>query len=48
MTNDPKATAAIEELRRRTAEAGFDHHFVKPVEPKAIEGLLAELKRPNE
>jgi PAS domain S-box-containing protein len=29
--------------RRRTAEAGFDHHLVKPVEPKAIESLLAAL-----
>ncbi len=37
-----------QEDRRRTAEAGFDHHFVKPVEPNAIEGLLAELKRLTE
>jgi CheY-like chemotaxis protein/two-component sensor histidine kinase len=35
-----------QEDRRRTAEAGFDHHFVKPVEPNAIEALLAELKPP--
>jgi PAS domain S-box-containing protein len=34
-----------QEDRRRTAEAGFDHHLVKPVEPKALEGLLADLKR---
>jgi signal transduction histidine kinase/CheY-like chemotaxis protein len=32
------------EHRRRTAEAGFDHHLVKPVEPKALEELLANLK----
>jgi signal transduction histidine kinase/ActR/RegA family two-component response regulator len=37
-----------QEDRRRTAEAGFDHHFIKPVEPNAIEGLLAELKRSTE
>ena len=32
-----------QEDRRRTAEAGFDHHLVKPVEPAALEGLLAGL-----
>jgi PAS domain S-box-containing protein len=32
------------EDRRRTQEAGFDHHLVKPPEPKALEKLLAELK----
>jgi DNA-binding response OmpR family regulator len=26
--------------RRRTAEAGFDHHLVKPVELAALEGIL--------
>jgi PAS domain S-box-containing protein len=31
--------------RRRTAEAGFDHHLVKPVEAKALESLFAGLKR---
>ncbi len=31
------------EDRRRTAEAGFDHHLVKPIEPKALEELLADL-----
>lgn len=35
------------EDRRRTAEAGFNHHLVKPPEPKAVENVLAELKRPN-
>ena len=32
-----------QEDRRRTAEAGFDHHLVKPPEPKALEDVLAEL-----
>jgi PAS domain S-box-containing protein len=35
------------EDRRRTAEAGFDHHLVKPPEPKAVESVLAELKQPD-
>ena len=30
-----------EEDRRRSAEAGFDRHLVKPVEPADLEGLLA-------
>jgi CheY-like chemotaxis protein len=29
--------------RRRSAEAGFDHHLVKPVEPGALEALIASL-----
>ncbi len=29
--------------RRRSAEAGFDHHLVKPVEPAALQTLLASL-----
>jgi signal transduction histidine kinase len=29
-----------EEDRRRTREAGFDHHLVKPVEPEAIQRVL--------
>jgi signal transduction histidine kinase len=33
-----------QEDRRRTAQAGFDYHLVKPVEPKALEELLATLK----
>jgi PAS domain S-box-containing protein len=32
-----------QEDRRRTAEAGFDHHLVKPLEPKALENLLSAL-----
>jgi CheY-like chemotaxis protein len=34
-----------QEDRRRTAEAGFNHHLVKPPDPKAVESVLAELKR---
>jgi CheY-like chemotaxis protein len=30
-----------EEDRRRSQEAGFDHHLVKPVEPDALHQLLA-------
>ncbi|MFN2427389.1 MAG: PAS domain S-box protein [Candidatus Binatia bacterium] len=34
--------------RRRTAEAGFDHHLVKPLEPRLLEKLIADLaKSPN-
>jgi CheY-like chemotaxis protein len=32
-----------EEDRRRSREAGFDHHLVKPVDPAALEDLLARL-----
>jgi PAS domain S-box-containing protein len=32
------------EDRRRTAAAGFDLHLVKPPEPQALAGLLAEVK----
>ena len=31
------------EDRRRTTEAGFDHHFVKPPEPATLEALLDSL-----
>lgn len=31
-----------DEDRRKTAEAGFDAHLVKPVEPSVLTGLLAE------
>ncbi len=30
------------EDRRRSREAGFDHHMVKPVDPRALMALLAE------
>ena len=33
-----------EEDRRRSHEAGFDHHLVKPVDPHALMKLLAELR----
>ena len=32
-----------EQDRRRAADAGFDHHLTKPVDPKAVEALLARL-----
>ena len=32
-----------EEDRRRSSEAGFDHHIVKPVEPSAIEAILSRM-----
>ena len=35
------------EDRRRSAEAGYNHHLVKPPEPKALDNVLAELKRAN-
>ena len=34
-----------QEDRRRTSEAGFNHHLVKPPDPKALETALAKLKR---
>ncbi|HEX5273035.1 MAG TPA: ATP-binding protein, partial [Gemmataceae bacterium] len=33
-----------EEDKRRSQEAGFDRHLVKPVEPAALEKLLADVK----
>ncbi len=33
-----------EEDRRRSQEAGFDHHMVKPVNPRVLMKLLANLK----
>jgi PAS domain S-box-containing protein len=33
------------EDRRRTDEAGFNHHLVKPPEPNVIDGLLATLDK---
>jgi PAS domain S-box-containing protein len=35
-----------EEDRRRSRDAGFDSHLVKPLEPDAMEKLLAGLDRP--
>jgi CheY-like chemotaxis protein len=34
-----------EEDRRRTRQAGFDHHFVKPVPPQTLRHLLADRSR---
>lgn len=34
-----------EEARRRAHEAGFDHHLVKPVDPNALDDVLAEIAR---
>ena len=36
-----------EEDRRRSKEAGFDHHLVKPVEAEALQALLAAVKKPT-
>jgi CheY-like chemotaxis protein len=32
-----------DEDRRRSKEAGFDHHMVKPIEPTKLQRLLAEM-----
>ena len=32
-----------EQDRRRAADAGFDHHLTKPVDPHAVEALIARL-----
>jgi len=34
-----------QEDRRRSAESGFDHHLVKPVEPQALEALIESARR---
>lgn len=34
-----------QEDRRRTSEAGFNHHLVKPPEPKALKGVLDSFRR---
>jgi two-component system CheB/CheR fusion protein len=34
-----------QEDRRRSREAGFDHHLVKPVEPRLLEALLSETEK---
>jgi CheY-like chemotaxis protein len=52
---DPGLSAAVKllaaitgytgaEARRRSREAGFDHHFVKPIDPEAVLALLASLE----
>ena len=35
-----------EDDRRESKAAGFDHHLVKPVEPRALEDLVARLGKP--
>ena len=35
-----------EEDKRRAAEAGFDHHLTKPVDPAELEDLLARSRKP--
>jgi CheY-like chemotaxis protein len=35
---------AEDEARRRSHEAGYDHHLVKPVDPEAILALLASME----
>jgi CheY-like chemotaxis protein len=37
-----------EEDKRLAREAGFDHHFTKPVNPADLEKLLSELSEPRE
>ena len=34
-----------EEDRRRSHDAGFDRHLVKPVDPDALMRMLAELQK---
>jgi CheY-like chemotaxis protein len=36
-----------EEDRRRSHQAGFDHHLVKPVDPESLSSLLSSLVRPS-
>jgi two-component system CheB/CheR fusion protein len=36
-----------EDDRRESRAAGFDHHLVKPVEPRALEDLVARLGHPT-
>lgn len=33
---------ADEETRRKTADAGFDHHLAKPVTPAALRGMIEQ------
>ncbi|MFC7335546.1 PAS domain S-box protein [Haloferula chungangensis] len=37
-----------EEDRERTSEAGFDHHLVKPLDPKKLLGLLKSISEERE
>ncbi len=37
-----------EEDRRRSREAGFDHHMVKPVDPSVVTELLSACERIND
>ena len=30
-----------EEDKRKALEAGFDHHLIKPIDPAALEALMA-------
>jgi CheY-like chemotaxis protein len=39
---------AEDEARRRSQEAGFDHHLVKPVDPDGVIALLASLEWESE
>ena len=41
----PHAEVAPAQDRRRTREAGFDHHLAKPVDPATLRRLLAEWTR---
>ena len=34
-----------EESRRKTCEAGFDYHLVKPLDPKALLEILSDLTK---
>jgi PAS domain S-box-containing protein len=34
-----------EEDRRRSREAGFDHHLVKPIDPQVLPQILADMER---
>jgi len=33
--------------KQRSRDAGFDHHLVKPIDPKALLRLLASIHRPT-
>ena len=32
---------------RRSLEAGFNHHLIKPFEPEALEAIIATLDSPD-